>query len=102
MMDDAMRHSFVVPIEEGSGNIRIKINCWRETDYAGTNPQMVIKRPGVADATQTDGGSSGQWNGLTYTLTPAVDDRFFILELVSNNTAISGNYKVYWTGLVIR
>jgi hypothetical protein len=47
----------------------------------------------------TDSGASGQWNQLTATLTPTGKPPYMVVELVSNNTATSGNFKVYFDDL---
>ena len=62
---------------------------------------MVIKQPGQADRTVTDTGSAGAWNQLTDTFTPASNPGWVIVELVSNSTATSGSYAVYFDDLEV-
>jgi len=78
----------------------ITVQVYREANYAGVNPQMIVKQPGVADDTTTDAGAAGAWNELTTTLTPAAYPGFVDVELRSNNTtAPPGNYAVYFDEL---
>ena len=77
------------------------VHVYREANYAGTNPQMVIKQPGVADTTVTDAAAASQWNTLTTTLAPAALPCWVEVELVSNNSAVAGNYAVYWDALSV-
>lgn len=91
---DAGRVQFIVPTTAVSTTISVKV--YRETNYAGTAPQMVIKQPSQADRTMTDAGSASAWNTLTDTFTPSGTTDFVVVELVSNNTATSGNYDVFF------
>jgi hypothetical protein len=75
------------------------IKVYRDSNYTGTYPQMIIKQPGQSDRTTTDTGSSGTWNTLTDSFTPATYPPYIIVELVSNNTATSGSYAVYFDSL---
>jgi len=77
----------------------ITVQVYREANYAGVAPQMIVKQPGVADDTTTDAGAAGAWNELTTTLTPAAYPGFVQVELRSNNTAAAGNYAVYFDEL---
>ena len=98
-LPDAGRKQFIVP----TTNVSTTISCYvyREADYTGTLPQMVIKQPGQADTTVTDTGAAGGWNQLTTTLTPAASPGFVIVEVVSNNTASSGSYNLYVDSLAV-
>ena len=96
---DASRVQFFVPVTNVSTTISVYVR--REASYAGTNPQMIIKQPGVADRTTTDAGSSGAWNQLTDTFTPSANTDFVAVELVSNNTATSGSFAVYFDDLAV-
>ena len=98
-MADAGRHQIWVPVTNTSTTISVRV--YREADYAGTNPQLVIKQPGQADDTTTDAAAVSQWNLLTTTLTPSADTDYVVAELVSNNTATSGNYDVFFDSLVV-
>lgn len=96
---DAGRHQIWVPVTNISTTIEVYVN--REANYAGTNPQLVVKQPGVADDTTTDAGSSGSWNQLTTTLTPSANTDYVVVELVSNNTATSGSFATYFDDLSV-
>jgi hypothetical protein len=71
-----------------------------EADYAGTKPRMVIKQPGQSDTTVTATGSSGSWELLTTTLTPAASPGYVIVELQSLNTAAAANFDVFFDDFV--
>jgi len=96
---DAGRVQFQVPVT--AVNTTFSVYVYREADYAGTNPQMIIKQPGVADNVVLDANAAAGWNELTVTLAPAALPGYVIVELVSNNTAVAGNYKTYFDDLVI-
>jgi hypothetical protein len=98
-LNDAMRCQIFVPI--GAVSTTIKVQVYRETNYAGTLPQMVIKQPGQADRTTTDTGSASQWNELSDTFTPSATPCYVVVELVSNNTASSGSYAVRFDKLSV-
>jgi len=89
------------PFEVPNASIDIHVKVYREADYAGTNPQLVIKQPGASDDTTVDTASDGQWNELTTTLTPNADPSYVFVELVSNNTAAAGSYATYFDQLVV-
>lgn len=82
--DDYARKQFKFP----SSNVAttVTVRCYREANYAGNNPAMIIKQPGQADRTTTDAGAAGGWNLLTDTFTPAASPGWFVVELVSANT----------------
>lgn len=96
---DAGRHQIWVPVANESTTISVYV--YREANYAGTLPQMIIKQPGQSDRTTTDTGSASQWNQLSDTFTPSADTDFVVVELVSNNTATSGNYDVFFDDLAV-
>lgn len=98
-MSDAGRHQMFVPVTAVSTVFSVYVQ-W-EADYAGTKPQMVIKQPGVSDTTVTATGSSGSWEQLTTTLTPAASPPYVIVELVSSNTASATNYDCFWDDLTV-
>jgi hypothetical protein len=93
-LSDAGYRQFIIPV--GNVSTTFTVKCYREADYAGTAPQLIIKQPGVADNTTTDAGSASAWNTLSVTLTPAASPDYVIVELRSNNTATSGNYDVFF------
>ena len=88
---------FEVP--NASINIHVKVN--REANYAGVNPQLIIKQPGASDDTTVDAAAASQWNELKTTLTPNANPSYVYIELVSNNTAAAGNYATYFDQLVV-
>jgi hypothetical protein len=93
-MADASRMQ-LFQAHEGN-QITVSVQCYREADYAGTNPQMIIRQPGQSDRTTTDAGSAESWNVLTDTFTPASAPGYVVVELVSNNTAAAGNYAAFF------
>ncbi len=97
--NDAGRHQIFVPVSNESTTFSVYVN--REANYAGTNPQMIIRQPGQADTVVTDTATTGVWNELTTTLTPAAGTDFVVVELVSNNTATSGSYATYFDDLTV-
>lgn len=98
-LSDAGRIQFKVP-HDGS-EITISLRAYREANYAGTNPQMIIRQDGQSARTTTDGGSASAWNLLTDTFTPAASPGYVLVELVSNNTATSGSYAAYFDDLQV-
>lgn len=99
-ISDAGRIQFKVPCTNRAYMVRVRVQ--REANYAGVNPQIIIKQPGQADRTTTDAGAAAAWNLLEDTFTPAADPEYFFVELVSNNTAAAGNYATYFDNLEIR
>jgi hypothetical protein len=91
---DAGRIQLRVPVTAVSTTFTVKV--WREADYAGTLPQMIVKQDGVADSVTTDTGAAAGWNTVTVTLTPAALPGWVVVELVSNNTATADDYNVYF------
>ena len=81
---DAGRHQIFLPVTNVETTIEIYV--YREANYAGDLPQMIIKQPGQADDVTTDVGAASQWNLLTTTLTPAANPPYVVIELVSRNT----------------
>lgn len=98
-LDDAGEVQFLVPVTAVSTTISVR--CYREADYAGTNPTMVIRQPGQSDSTTTDTGSASTWNELTDTITPAAAPPYVLVCLQSLNTATSGNYDVFFDALTV-
>ena len=86
-----------VPVD--GTEITVSVYCYREDDYAGTLPRMVIKQPGQADRTTTDVGASEAWNQLTDTFTPSATPPYIVVELQSSNTAVAGDYAAYFDDL---
>jgi len=91
-MSDAGRYQLIVPVQ--LQHIRIAVYVRRESDYLGTNPQMIIREPGVAPRVTTDTGSVNQWNLLEDDFNAKSD--YVIVELVSNNTEPAGNFAVFF------
>lgn len=81
---DAGRAQFKVPTLGAA--VTVSVYCYREANYAGVNPAMVIKQAGQADRTTTDAGAAGAWNQLTDTFVPSATPPWFVVELVSSNT----------------
>lgn len=97
--DDAGEQQFTVPVTAVSTTISVR--AYRETNYAGTNPQMIIRQPGVSDRTTTDAGSATTWNELTDTFTPDAGTAYVIVVLKSSNTATSGSYAAFFDSLAV-
>lgn len=97
VLHDAGRHQIWVPVE--ASNTTIKVYVYREANYAGLLPQMIIKQPGQADDVTTDVGAAGGWNLLTTTLVPAAVPPYVVVELVSRNTAAALAFKVFFDDL---
>ena len=98
-LHDAGVHQKWVPVANESTTISVYV--YREANYAGTNPSLVIKQPGVADDITIDVAAASQWNLLTTTLTPAATPPYVVAELISENTANAGNYKCFFDTLVV-
>ena len=96
---DAGRHQIFVPVTAVSTTITIRV--YREANYAGTLPQMMIRQPGQSARTTVDVGSVSTWNLLSDTFTPDSGTNYVIVELVTNNTATSGSYAVYFDSLSV-
>jgi hypothetical protein len=99
VLNDAGIVQFIVPVTAESTTITVY--AYREADYAGTNPQMIIRQPGQSDRTTTDAAAASQWNQLSDTFTPDSDTDFVTVLLKSNNTAAAGDYKVYFDTLAV-
>lgn len=97
-LHDAGRHQIFVPVTNVSTIISVYV--YREANYAGSNPQMIIKQPGQADDITTDAAAASQWNLLTTTFTPAADPPYVVVELVSRNTN-GANDEVFFDDLVV-
>ena len=96
-LHDAGVHHMWVPVD--GTEITVSVYCYREDDYAGTLPRMVIKQPGQANRTTTDVGASEAWNQLTDTFTPSATPPYIVVELQSSNTAVAGDYAAYFDDL---
>ncbi|MGD8500804.1 MAG: hypothetical protein PVJ86_09165 [Phycisphaerales bacterium] len=90
---------FQIRRQVGAVSTTVSVRVYREANYAGNLPQMIIKQPGQADRTTTDVGAAGAWNLLTDTWTPAATPPYIVIELVSRNTAGAGNYATYFDHL---
>jgi hypothetical protein len=99
VLHDAGVHQMWVPVTAVSTTISVYV--YREADYTGTNPRMVIKQPGQADDTTTDAAAASQWNELTTTLTPAATPPYVVVELQSLNTAAATNFDVFFDTLTV-
>ena len=86
-LHDAGVHQIWIPVTDSSTTISVYV--YREANYAGTNPRMVVKQPGQADDVTTDVLAASQWNELTTTLTPAADPPYVVVELQSLNTDVA-------------
>jgi hypothetical protein len=98
-LSDAGACLLYVPTTAVSTTISVRV--YREANYAGTNPQMIVRQPGQVDVTVTDAGAASAWNLLTTTLTPAALPGFVVIELRSLNTAAAGSYATYFDALTV-
>jgi hypothetical protein len=86
---------FIMRALVANASTTISLKVYRESDYAGDLPQMILRQPGIADDTTTDSGDAAEWNTLSDTLTPAALPPYLDIFVRSRNTATSGNYAVY-------
>ena len=101
-LDDNGVHRIWVPVTGTTGSIKVTIQVYREANYSGSNPRMIVKRPPDYEASVTDTGSASQWNELSATFSLALGSNdYLVIELESRNTATSGSYAVYFDGLVV-
>ena len=92
---------FFMRVPTSASEITIAVKVYREANYAGTLPQLVIRQPGQADETDTDAGSAEQFNTLSVTLTPDALPPWVDVFIRSNNTAAAGDYATYWDTLTV-
>lgn len=97
--DDAARWQIWVPVTDTSTTITVYV--YREANYAGLLPQMIIKQPCVADRVTTDVAAASQWNQLSDTFVPDADTTYVVVELVSRNTQNVGAFDVFFDTLVV-
>lgn len=86
----------VMQIPTGAVSTVFSVYCYREANYAGTLPQMIVRQAGQADTIVTDTGSASTWNQLTTTLTPAAAPVWVEVLFISNNTASSSSFAAYF------
>ena len=98
-LPDAGRWQIFVPCTNTQTTISVYV--YREANYAGNLPQMLIKQGGQAVRTTTDVAAASQWNLLTDTFTPAACTSWLLVELVSRNTAAAGNYDVFFDDMAV-
>lgn len=98
-LPDAGIHQIFVP-HDGTP-IAVSIYVYMEADHSGTQPQMIIKQPGSADRTTTRTGDAATWVLLSDSFTPAASPDYFVVELRSSNTAVAGDYGVYFDDLKV-
>ena len=77
------------------------VKCYREANYAGTNPTLIIRQAGQADNTFTDIGAASAWNTLTVTCTPAALPGWVDIFVASYNTAGAGSYAAYFDTVTV-
>lgn len=98
-LPDAGRWQIFVPCTNTQTTISIYV--YREANYAGGLPQMLIKQGGQAVRTTTDVAAASQWNLLTDTFTPAACTSWLLVELVSRNTAGAGNFECFFDDMAV-
>jgi len=94
-LSDAGIYQLFVPAQ--LQNLSISVYVYREANYSGTAPQMIIRQPGESPVVITDTGSVSTWNLLTDKV--RIKSDYCVVELVSNNTATSGSYNVFFDDL---
>jgi len=99
-MADAMAMQIIVPIT-GKG-MTVQARVYREANYTGIAPQITIKQHGKPDQVITDSGSVSTFNLLKTSIQPASLPKYIVIELRSDNTAVAGNYGVFWDALQVR
>ena len=98
-LPDAGAHQIFVPHD--GAPVSVSVYAYMEADHAGTQPQMIIKQPGSADSTTTSTGDAATWALLSAAFTPAAKPDYFVIELRSLNTAVAGDYGVYFDDLKV-
>jgi len=92
---------FFMRVPTSASEITIAVKVYREADYAGTLPQLVVRQPGQADETDTDTGDAEEWNTLSVTFTPDALPPWVDVFIRSNNTAAADDYATYWDTLTV-
>jgi len=92
---------FFMRVPTSASEITIAVKVYREADYAGTLPQLIVRQPGQADETDTDAGSAEQFNTLSVTLTPDALPPWVDVFIKSNNTAAAGDFATFWDTLTV-
>jgi hypothetical protein len=98
-LGDAGSEFLLVPVQ--AREMTVSVYAYREADYAGTAPQLLIHQPGQSDQSATDTGAAEGWNRLEVTFTPAAGPGWVLVELRSNNTAAAGSYAAYFDDLYV-
>jgi len=92
---------FFMRVPTSASEITIAVKVYREADYAGTLPQLIVRQPGQADETDTDTGDAEEWNTLSVTFTPDALPPWVDVFIRSNNTAAADDYATYWDTLTV-
>lgn len=92
---------FILRVPTTAVDTTITMYVYREADYAGTNPTMIIRQPGVAERVTTDAGAAEDWNQLSDNFTPAALPPYVDIFAVSYNTAVADDYKAYFDTVAV-
>ena len=92
---------FLMRVPVTAVSTTISLYCYREADYTGTNPQMILRQPGQSDRTTTDAGAASQWNQLSDVFTPAALPPYVDIFVKSNNTAAATNYDCFFDSVSV-
>ena len=92
---------FLMRVPVTAVSTTISLYCYREADYTGTNPQMILRQPGQSDRTTTDAGSASAWNQLTDTFTPAASPPYVDIFVRSSNTAAATDFDVFFDSVSV-
>ncbi len=88
-----------VPVDNTSTTITLYVR--KQTNYAGSEPRMIIRQPGQSDSTDTLTVAVDTWEQLSVTLTPAALPPYVDVYVESRNTATSGSYKVFYDTMAV-
>jgi hypothetical protein len=92
---------FLMRVPVTAVSTTISLYCYREADYTGTNPQMILRQPGQSDRTTTDAGAASQWNQLSDVFTPAALPPYVDIFVKSNNTAAATNFDCFFDSVSV-
>ncbi len=100
-LSDAGRAAFVAPVT--TAEITLTVQVCRQTNYAGTAPQVIVRQDGQSDITVLDEGSASTWNAVSTAFTPADKPDYVVIELVSSNTyaTAGGSIATYFDAISV-
>jgi len=96
---DARRTQFRIPTSGPA--LTATVWVYLQAAYAGIAPKLIVWQPNQTAVEDTASGTTGAWEQLTVSFTPAAAPPYIWVELVSDNTALAGAYAVYWQELSV-